>query len=517
MSYIYRAAVSLQGLLHDEALPSPEAFRRPAGRLKPCPFQQGHTPSAPHTHDILCNHVLCQVKFKGAERIRGNGNAVLSLLAVCQRHLRLHLQFFSLYFGNVLTGKQHLGRPAVLSLQADGAHMLPLRMAVILHMTLKAHLIPLLQCLHKVIGRNGFGKFLPRLLLSQNRTHMSHQLLVTAPGFDTALLRMGPCQILVGSRLEIYNGKPVKQDIDALNNIPHLPVFPLKTLFLTPRTDQQENDINGKQDNQADFQLNPHQILRPYHFLSNVLRKCLHQDKFIVIQICHTDVIRFAVSRTQEASFPAAGKHLAYFSRRSLIDDAFLRQYLCQAAFIGPAAVGTRDHPFLRRTQIYVGRLSEIGGGKHAPQIFLRQIGRAQHSHDFSLPVNRRVKTHHLLVKKMRVKKNTGSVFPLHSLLIEKESRRIGRPPVGSIIHPFGIRIHQCVKDHFLFHICQRLRRNHRSLHTFPHKKSICSNPVQRVPQFAVNLIRLQLRGIRRIIFVALFNALPVPRGVPLE
>ncbi len=131
----------MQGFFQNKLFPLFKTLGSFAGSFQARFFQQGNLSSVDHTHDILFDHIFCQVKFEGTEGISGNCNAVLPFFPVGKGHFRLDLQFLLFRFRNILAGKQDFTRSAVFSFQAYDIHMIPLGTAMPVYMTLKTHII----------------------------------------------------------------------------------------------------------------------------------------------------------------------------------------------------------------------------------------------------------------------------------------------------------------------------------------------------------------------------------------
>ena len=256
--HVDSGVVSLYRLLQHILLPSLKAFRGAAGRPQPGSIKKRDLLPFVYADDILIDPILGQVKFKGTERIRCNGNAVLPLLTVRQGHFFLNAHLFLLQLRDILTDKENLTGSAIPSLQTDNIHMLPLLTAVPQDMAFQKPVILFFHGGCDGIQTDFSGKFLFFTLLDHQRTEVPKQFLIAATHRDAAVLRPGSHKILVGTAFQIHHSITGEQGIYTVNDIPHLTVFPLQLLLFPSRPDHNGYDIDDKQQDQHKFQTDPH-------------------------------------------------------------------------------------------------------------------------------------------------------------------------------------------------------------------------------------------------------------------
>ncbi len=124
--------------------------------------------------------------------------------------------------------------------------MLPFRLSVPLHITLKTHIILIIQPSDNGLPGHLPGQFPAFFFLYQRRTEIFHKIFVSAPVFQVGVLRLGSGQILISVRFKVSHDKAVEQRIDTADNITHFPVFLFQPILFPSRPDQQDNNINRK-------------------------------------------------------------------------------------------------------------------------------------------------------------------------------------------------------------------------------------------------------------------------------
>ena len=203
--HVHHIAVIRKRFRKDKLLPALKALRGLTGRLQSYSRKQGNLLSRRiFTYNILLDQILCQIKFKGAERIGRNGDPILHLLAVHYRHFFLSSLLALLHFRNVLTQIQHLDRSLLLPLNADNGHLLPFFLSVPHHMAFIGKGVLIGQIFHHGLGFQCLSEILLGFLADNLLAVILDNIAVRSFPHRLIVRELHPGGIGVYARLQIY-------------------------------------------------------------------------------------------------------------------------------------------------------------------------------------------------------------------------------------------------------------------------------------------------------------------------
>ncbi len=151
--------------------------------------------------------------------------------------------------------------------------------------------------------------------------------------------------------------------MDVVDPVSKFIVLLLQHFLLPSGTEEQQDHIDDKEDQQHDFQADTDEIFIPDHALGDIFWKSLQKDKVMAGQIGNAEIVGQTVGITKISSLAAVCKDLPGAGRRLFIDHIGFQQNIDQIAFISfLVVIGAGDHRAVRRTEKKTCPLAEVGG-----------------------------------------------------------------------------------------------------------------------------------------------------------